>query len=466
MSTLLPFLYQTRTLQQLSRTGISPRTFRALLHSTSQTQSPRQKYHRIPPHSSSSSGGIDIPFELPEGYKNPDKKQPPPQGDGVRSTITKAEDDIFTRIFQNIAARKSPLSTAKRAPPSSGEKAPEDPSPPPTVPELGDHGDLGVRTAEPNPELIRHSINIIVQDASEVHANSRRHAKHPFDPLHPLEQTASSRNWEQALLRFPPRLREAARLALGAMEADEAAQKTPRSRKEGDNTPPEPSLDLVLDPLAVTVQNETLRRVERNRVEALMRDAKTDFALWDVLEAEVFPLVRKLGIDDESSGSSTNRSRKGKLPLHIYGPLYPAYLLSALRLFDTQFSRSSPLALHILPRVREMGPASYVLGVSTPFYNELARLLWSRYGDPAAVFNLLEEMRVAGLYCDETTSTTVHRIQQFFGRVSNGDWGPFLRELATLPEYQYALKPRIGHWLKIIQRHVAQRKRELHAKRT
>jgi hypothetical protein len=396
----------------------------------------------------------------------------------MRSTITRQEHEIFSRIFEEIATRNAtrPRPAVPPAPPPSA--GPESPRPAPDE-SAGDSlpsrlgflkfDDLQVRTEEPNPEKVRNTVNIIVQDAAEVQSNFRRQMMRPFDPLHPLEQTSAASDWEKALLRFPPSLRKAARMALGTIEEDKAAEvhgsATPAAEQSlSIEEKPARQLDLKLDPLAKSVQNEALRREQRNRVEAKMHAAQTDFELWDILEEEVFPLVEKLGIDEASSKAKRSRKRdKSKLPLHVYGPLYPSYLLSALRLFDTKFARSSPLALHILPRVKELGPASYVLGVSTPFYNELARILWNRYGDPTAVFNLLEEMRVAGLYCDETTRGVVQAIENFLASVGQGKWGPFLRELASLPEFEFALLPRIRHWLKTINMHIYERKHQLQA---
>lgn len=218
----------------------------------------------------------------------------------------------------------------------------------------------------------------------------------------------------------------------------------------------------------MSIQNEALRRDERNRVEAKMREAKTDFELWDVLEEEVFPMVQKLGLDEEGRskrkrGSNKKNGKKGdeKLPMHIYGPLYPAYLLTALRFLDRNFATSSPLALHLLPRVKELGLVSYILGISTPFYNELARIQWRRYGNPTAVLNLLEEMRAAGLYLDESTRGLVISIQKFMRQAENGNWGPFLGELIMLPQYEGGLGPRVAHWLKSIQGSIQDRKIEL-----
>ncbi|KAL2151647.1 hypothetical protein VTH82DRAFT_6745 [Thermothelomyces myriococcoides] len=480
-TTLMPFLYQTRTLQRLSRAGFSTPAFRALFHSSTRANYPRERPRSLRP----AKDGDDIPFELPEGYEPPNTT-PDTETDaesGLPSTITPAEQSVFRRIFEEIASRNKSGSVASEpstASPSKDSQAPasDEPAAGPLPFKLPDmkSDDFGVKTTEPNAESFRNTVNIIVQDAAEVQSNARRRMHKPFDPLHPLGQTSAATEWEKALLRFPPSLRKAARMALSAIEEQKASQQLGASATEshpnltGDRSAGQ-QIDLALDPLSKTVQNEALRREERNRVDAKMRAAKDDFELWDVLEEEVFPLVHRLGIDEESTKAAASKRGNGsktkhdeaadKLPLHIYGPLYPSYLLTALTLFDTHFARPSPLALHILPRVKELGPASYVLGVSTPFYNQLARILWSRYGDPTAVFNLLEEMRVAGLYCDKDTRSIVQQIETFLTAVGEGRWGPFLRELASLPEYEFAVLPRIHHWLRTINSHIVERRYEL-----
>jgi hypothetical protein len=446
------------------------------LHSTTRVNSPRD---RPRPLKSGHEDSTDIPFELPEGYEKEDTRTDAEidAASGVRSTITPSERDVFNSIFEEIATRTkmslSPAATSQLPASETDTSTAEESATAGPSSFFGfNEGDgFAVRTQEPNPASIRNSINIIVQDAAEIQSNTRRQMQKPFDPLHPLEQISSATEWEKALLRFPPSLRRAAQMALGTIQEDSAAQKLGNeaavpgeSLTEGDRAAAQ--IDMVLDPLSKSVQNEALRREERNRVEAKMRAAQTDFELWDVLEQEVFPMVHKLGIDEDASkapaGSKRGRKRdKSKLPLHIYGPLYPSYLLNALRLLDTQFARSSPMALHILPRVKELGPASYVLGVSTPFYNEHVRILWSRYGNPTAVFDLLEEMRVAGLYCDENTRQVVQQIEHFLGAVSQGRWGPFLKELVSLPEYEFAILPRIRHWLKTISVHIYERRNGL-----
>ncbi|KAL2260492.1 hypothetical protein VTK26DRAFT_5484 [Humicola hyalothermophila] len=489
-TTLLPFLYQTKTLQRLSATGISTPALRSLFHSSARCQRriflPRRP--RIPLRlEPGSAGGDSVPFELPEGYEHvPTKDNPYIEQDpetGLRSTITPSEREAFNRIFQEIAAKKSQKGQVQQHAAPSAEEATAQTSiparlPPDDEPKSAEVDDFPLRTKYPSSGFLQNTVNIILQDAAENQSKSRRSLDRPYDPLHPLAQTEGAKEWEKALLRFPPSLRKAAQMALGVGEADRQAAHAEQSplpiqnphEETSETQEPVAQVNLSLNPLSQRVQNEALRREERNRVEARMQEAKTDFELWDVLEEEVFPMVQKLGLNDLATTSKRKRASKKnsnsdkkdkKLPMHIYGPLYPAYLLNALRLLDRNFTVSSPLVLQLLPRVKELGLASYVLGVSTPFYNELARILWRRYGDPVAVFNLLEEMRAAGLYLDESTLGLVMSIQNFLKQAQRGKLGPFLGELATLPQYEWGLGPRVRHWLKSIHGSIEERKGEV-----
>ncbi|KAK3994411.1 hypothetical protein QBC44DRAFT_236193 [Cladorrhinum sp. PSN332] len=461
-TTLLPFLYQTRTLQRLSRAGISTPAFRAYLHSTSirpdyrRDNRPKQREEHIP-------------FELPDDFVPVPPKEPKDPNahllaeDGRLTTITPSEKERFKAIFEEIAAKGGPTLQGEFLPQHSFPPAAESESEQAETSESLDATAEAAATSEPTvtdpaPASFSETINVIIQDAAETQVRSRRHLQQPYDAGHPLQQTTAASEWEKALLRFPPSLRKAARRALGIIEADKQTERqpipgaVPEGLGLGESKRVAAQIDLLLDPLAKSVQHEALRRAERNRVETLMNEAKNDFELWDILETEVFSLVKKLGLDNTDPPPPPPKkmrgrpSRKLELPMHIYGPLYPTYLLNALRRLDTQFARPSPLTFSILPRIKELGPASYVLGVSTPFYNELARLKWYRYGDPNGVFNLFEEMRAAGLYCDQESLAIVHSIETSMSQMGRGESGPFLEELITLPEWEYALKPRCRHW--------------------
>ncbi|KAL1837804.1 hypothetical protein VTJ49DRAFT_3391 [Mycothermus thermophilus] len=456
-STLLPFLYQTRTLQRLARTG----AFRALLHSTAAPRDARDRPH-VKPLKTRYEDNSYIPFQLPEGYVQ-DKGDEDAESN---STLTPAEKDVFNRIFEEIATRRGVKSAVWPPPAEPPASAPEDEDAAPAqlpLPNLDNAEVFGVRTEEPQHKLVQNTFNFIIQDITEP-----RRAKKAGRAPELQEEPAVSSEWDYALQRFPPSLRRAAKLALSTIHEEKPAERQSIADAitavKRINRKPKDSDELLRKhqkPSTTSVLNEAIRREERIRVEAKMEAARSDFELWDVLEEEVFSLVHKLGIDAVPDKTTESTEKTKKLPLDAYGPLYPAYLLTALRLLDTHFARTSPLALQILPRVKQLGAASYVLGVTTPFYNQLAHIMWNRYGDPAAVFDLLEEMRAAGLYCDETTRKLVLSIQQFFQAVGQGQWGPFVREVASLPEFELTLMPRVRHWIKTANVHIYERKRGL-----
>ncbi|KAK3319605.1 hypothetical protein B0T19DRAFT_269578 [Cercophora scortea] len=473
-TTLLPFLYQTRTLQRLSRARVATPVFRSrsLIHALARVNLPKHRLTRPPSKDA-------IPFEIPadvDVIDEPEDLEP-----GQRSTITPTERDAFNRIFEEIATRG--IRSANKKPASDSQK-PLAGSKSPLAASIAGQAEMGSQHA-------RESINAILQDAKAEITEERSSSRSPFPLLHPLGQMDTSRDPGRALLRFPPSLRRAARMAMGVMDQenlDRGWSKADSARAidvwEGEDNEPEPDARQLLldglaeDPIAEAIDSEASRRIERLRVEGLMREAKTDFELWDIMEAEVFPLVDKLGISNQEAPQPKKRLTKkraaaaraakaaskeadeARVSMHLYGPLYPSYLLSALRLMDTQFARSSPLALNILPRIKELGLTSYVLGVSTPFYNTLANIHWRRYGNPEAVFNLFEEMRHAGLYCNEDSFGIVMSIERRLEKFRDGSSGPFLKEVVTLPEYEYAIRPRITHWLKTIDVQIHESKNE------
>ncbi|KAH7627742.1 hypothetical protein B0T09DRAFT_170402 [Sordaria sp. MPI-SDFR-AT-0083] len=454
-TTMLPFLYQTRTIQRLSRTTLKTTALRAYYRSepNPDSRSPPSRARRIPPTMLSRD---PIPFDLPtQEFQKPRRKwQPEDLGDGQKTTLTPTERFAFDTIFQDIVKKNKPTE--------------DDP--------------LEISVKDPGPEAAHNTVKILLQDAAAAYTKEWRPVQRPFDPLSPVEQTQRAVDRDSALLRFPPSLRQAARVALGILEQDKGTGRA--SILNNPKTAEQVQEQLPADSLSKQVAEEAMRREKRTQVESKMRAATSDFQLWDILEEEVFSMVKKLGITDRSAVSKTPAKKSGcktkevqedgdyeygyefepgqeRLSMHLYGPLYPAYLLYGLRLLDTSFSRSSPLALNVLPRIKELGLASYVLGASTPFYNLLAHIHWHRYGDAEAVFNLLEEMRFAGLYANEDSLAVVHSIETHFLRSDRGRMGPFMEELVSLPEYEFAIKPRIRHWSSTIGIHIQERQRHL-----
>ncbi|KAK4442695.1 hypothetical protein QBC34DRAFT_418317 [Podospora aff. communis PSN243] len=451
-TTLLPFLYQTRTIQRLSQTRVSTPALRAFFHATAAPSAQRRK--------TSPRAGSAIPFEFPPGseHLNPNFSI----GDiprGHQPTITPSERSTFAKIFEEIAARgKSPAQSTLPASLIDAAIQPPGAEQPP---------------ADGSAESHHNAIGVILKDAAAAQSGSWRPALQPFSQNHLVGQMTAAADPMKALMRFPPALREAARAAFSALESERPRDAAPvevgaediaegegavkKGAKKKKVKAKSTEAKTAVSPLMVGIDLEQQRAAERERVEKKMQEAETDFALWDVLEREVFSIVPKLGLSDGSKEEKLGgkkpaaKAPEKTLSMNIHGALYPLYLQTAVRLMDGGFARSSPLTLNILPRIKALGLSSYLLGVSTSFYNTLAWVHWYRHGDAQAVLHLLEEMRHAGLLCDSETLAIVHNISQVFQRSASGDAGPFLQEVVSLPEYEFAIGPQIEHWMKAIR---------------
>ena len=440
---MTPFLYQTRTILRIPRNCASAIATRSL-HTTSR----RCKRE-------------EIPFDYEVGQP---KEKEAPAAPSSRGTITPAERQIFERIFADIQARGlKPAVENIDAPDSAG------------------------------PSAVNRSAMLIMQQA----AYDSGQASHTT-VTSPALLSGAAHDRAKALLRFPPELRNAASKALNTIQYQ--ATGVPPSNQLGI---PVEEADLVDEDwksppstFSRTIEVESKRFDERTRVEGLMESAQTDFELWDVLEKEVFTMPVRLGIvkndeqapnaksrsktkrpssdressnevsntEDKSAASENSSSSNSRevLSLYVHGPLYPAYLLLALRRLNTAFHSPSQLVFSILPRIKELGLESYVLGVSTPFFNELLDIYWTRRGNLSAVLDLLEEMRHCGLYFDNRTASILNRIDTALHHLAVGrNRSGFGRALMMMPEYEKVQRERIRHWHRAVDLSVREKERDM-----
>ncbi|KAI1458598.1 hypothetical protein F4805DRAFT_423973 [Annulohypoxylon moriforme] len=465
-STFLPFLYQTRTILRAN-----PRKTLAVARSLHATSRRCDK------------GKDDIPFEFNVGEEDMLVTPPEPTEPARRGTITPYERQIFERIFADIKAR-------------------------------------GLKPNVRQDDTATRTSMLIMQQAAQEAGQSRAPTV-----AAPGLLAGAAKDRNKALLRFPPELRAAASRALNIVDSSasalpvdadaDAAEKNKADVDEGWKTP--------AHTINRTVELEAKRRPERVRVEGLIVNAKSDFELWDVLEKEIFTMPVRLGInrrdyrpeqDDivseepeaeeegiaidevasesgEASGASEGAEDSGneledkleeiegvaaaeaaesaegytppeELSLYVHGPLYPAYLLLALRRLDTAFTAPSPLAFSLLPRIKELGLESYILGVSTPFYNDLLDIYWTRRGDLPGMLQLLEEMRHCGLYFDEQTASILNQVDAATTALANKvSSGSFARALMTMPEYERSIRDRLRHWHRIVDLSIKERENDL-----
>ena len=486
-TTLLPFLYQTRTILKPPRASVA---FLRSLHVTSRCLK-----------------GSDIPFASEIGANAP--KDPLKRG-----TITPTERQIFERIFADIKARglkssipddasQGPTTAASRSAMLIMQQAAQDAGQarPAHVPGLGL---LAGAAKDRNKALLRFP--------PELRAAARK-ALSAIDPsIKPEEETTPTtvkpyvdeqwkapahtfnRKVELDAKRYPERIRveslitsaptdqalwevlerevfsmpEKLGLTKRDEEADTSAEETAdgpkkRGRKPKAKDPsgyeapainPEPMLEAVPeDGAEIETITETVGETEAAE-EVVTKEAIAE----EVIAKEI---ASREAAAEENYIESPNAQAE-EMSLYVHGPLYPAYLLLALRRLDSAFHTSSPLALHILPRIKELGLESYVLGVSTPFYNELLDIYWSRYGDLSGMLDLLEEMRHCGLYFDNQTSSILGRVQfDLESMASNERHGSFSAALMTMPQYERSMRKRIRHWHRAVDMSIVERGEDL-----
>ncbi|KAI9797901.1 MAG: hypothetical protein M1833_005101 [Piccolia ochrophora] len=400
--TLLPILYQTRTLQRpwpSSRTTLQQKPSRSFTQTTFSRKPDSNPGNHNPSLTHPSLTSADDP--------------PVPASDRI-STITPSERATFRRIFSEI------ISSTK--PPSPGQTS--------SASALFDEED-----EDDDDEFLPdgdETLDSIFATATRYPAtnNDRRpHRRRPRDERNDLSFDPTSTTNDADLARYPPALRSYASRASRAVRHELASRAT----------------DSAADP-------------ELARIETLLTSATTDIELWTVLEREVFSMIPPLeallaspphesetakpprrrgggrprrkavssspsaGEGDPSSSSSSAEEQTPPPPpndattitttttlpatTHLYAPL----LLLATRLLASPHFSSPTLALAVFRHVKALGALSRVLGGTAALYNEVMLVTWRVYGDAHGVAALLAEMERGGLAFDEGTRDVLEEV--------------------------------------------------------
>lgn len=349
-----------------------------------------------------------------------------------QSTITPSEAEVFKGIFDDIAQGRMPSARKRPAPSGSTPHVWSAPS----------------SKEQPPPGMARSIV----------------------------EQARVTEFRDKILRRYPSSLRHAAQVALGLYELEPKSNNGAASKMM--------ELDEAYRArLEERAKYEVARTEERERVDALMEACDTDVALWRVMETEVFSLPARLGIvqgakrkgktgetgktGQRKSATETNapppattHAADEKRVMDVHGPLYPHFINRGLALFETSFSRPSDYAFEILPRIKELGLPSYVLGVSSPFYSRLARMHWNRFGDASSALDVLQEMSSAGLYADEGVRELLVTMRDHLHGCAWGAQGPFVMGVMEAPPYDGTLTQRLEDMEKHAVRSMSERAAE------
>ncbi|KAF2724220.1 hypothetical protein K431DRAFT_282067 [Polychaeton citri CBS 116435] len=252
---------------------------------------------------------------------------------------------------------------------------------------------------------------------------------------------------QRPLPRFPEALRPM------AARAREAAREEKRATRQGIR-----AAAVARQVHAVKIAAQT----ELDRVDAMMRKAKTDVEVWAVFENKVLSRVRGLALD--TAGTDFREQAKGKpkkkvskestaskvesqtiarphqssgasieySELELLASTYPRHLVRFLRHFSSSFPNSS-LTRCFLPTVKSHGPTSFALGATTSFYNLHLALHSPVHNfnnlDPEAMCSILAEMDREVYDFDAETGRILGRTLQGIVKLRRGMGGQGLKVL-------------------------------------
>ncbi|KAF4628028.1 hypothetical protein G7Y89_g10126 [Cudoniella acicularis] len=474
-STIMPFLYQTKTLSistfTRSRLPRPPRcamTVRRNLCSYSPSSAPQDS--RNPRYqitrkngraASKNSAEFDIPFDFDKGpgpgvniWKKSEVNEFGEEDEGEFGKYSDAEfddDGMDETFFQDNANESMNLRGPRESTITDSERRA--------------FQKIFSDMFEQNQRSKNESSTGLNDTSLE---DKRENARNKLDSIlsSALETDSHTREGKELVVnRYPQALRGSIAKAIGLK--DEENQDDVWVQDEIEE---EPTLDHD--------QLESLQQPERERVETLMKNATTDLELWAIMEEEVFSLIPRLGLEeaplakesyDPVKGAKNKKKQGQRKPnvakkpnvenpiprlekvfaetatgteevsaLSLYGPLYPSYLLLGIRLLDRSFSKPSPLALSILPKVKSLGAISHVLGATTQLYNEVLRVYFFRYEDFRSIARTLNEMEQSAVDQDEETLEIINSILVMQQQVRRGFRGPVIKALWSMPQFSQA----------------------------
>lgn len=246
---------------------------------------------------------------------------------------------------------------------------------------------------------------------SEMRSANYEPIKDSTAPLGPVSTRVTNRNVEDILSIFAPVETSQRFSVLSNSEADanSASVSTPQNVRQAAMQ----SLQYISSDLKTTF--------------SLSSTTLPDLAIWRILETNIFPLITLLQTHNPPSATNPYQQTLGSLPSQHLPPsiyflppetpllplitiLYPAATLLTLRTYVALLP-SSGFVLALLPKIRSLGPASYLLAGNTHFFNALIYLNWTVYSDLRTIYNLLSEMRRSGVEYDQGTLDQIEEMR-------------------------------------------------------
>ncbi|KAL8802473.1 MAG: hypothetical protein Q9182_003781 [Xanthomendoza sp. 2 TL-2023] len=364
-STLLPFLYQTHTIQSPAVPSLIPYHF---YHTTSARIARSNKF------------SDPIPFETDIGSEEDEKQVFGNYANRPlrNSTITASEKAIFERIFKEISDDAS-KQAAKEEDPLQNNFEDDEPSQDDAYSDLTAIFEEAIhRTA-----LIRRQSSIETTDKNYPEYSTR-------DFRSALEAFAGpgKRTMDMSILRNGEDVKK--------IQASIVENHRKVTKKISEAKTDAEIWNILETEVFCLIQEYESQRTEAEEREDPKR-AKRNRGRPSKADKEAAAAA-------ESSKSLRAREKSFR-EAEIQGILlsnYGDYCLAALQKLRRTYP-TSPYAMNLLPTVKRLGSISHALAASVHLYNEVLFLLWSEYNDLHGMADLIIEMGNQGIESNETT---------------------------------------------------------------
>lgn len=132
----------------------------------------------------------------------------------------------------------------------------------------------------------------------------------------------------------------------------------------------------------------------------------------------------------------------------ILFPNFPTNLVHAARQFRIYFPASA-LPFSIIPTLKDLGRSSYALGASAPLYNNIIRMAWTQLSSYDYVDELLTDMENGGIEFDVATLETLDWIISEDARAERGMMGRSLANVWRMEQFREGAQ-KLQRWRDVI----------------
>jgi hypothetical protein len=429
--TLVPFLYQTATIQQWKPTAY-PIARRSISI-------------RKPPED-------DIPFE------NADEL-PPTLDEAAsqrRTTITGSERAAFEKLYKKFSAEEQPkddVPFADETDQIADEWYEED-----------DDADL---------EGSGESLDSVFDEVLSGLPNKKRTGKRTqFKPGHNLKKLAedilkpeldAARKKSDVEARkqaaFTKKMRGEEKKRIQALM--EAAKTDLELWQVMEREVFEPIREMKLDeenkPKARAQTSQKRKKKGTSTTEGIFASAASPQDVDSLQNGVAVPSTQEVSTTDSSPVDYDKYRRDPRIAF----PNFPAHLIFLARVLRASYP-SSQLPLSILPALKSLGRAPYALGATTTLYNIIIGTAWTQYSSYTYIDTLLADMDNGGIEFNLATLNLLDEILSEWNRLRKGGLGPTALAIYRMEYYTEGAK-KLQSWREVAaQRLGAMTKKDFH----